>query len=94
VSDKPDLISTIEELAPAEIEEEVELAPRIATPPPERPSRLATVKERLLRLQADFTQLAPDLLNTTTVLYQFKDSVAWIKRRLRARQAKHRSQTQ
>jgi len=85
VSDKPETISTIEEPAPAEIEEEVEPTPRIVTPPPERPSRLATVEERLLRLQADFTQLAPDLLNTTTGLYQLKDSVGRIKRRLRAR---------
>jgi len=63
-------------------------------PPPEKPTRLATVEERLLRLQADFTQLAPDLLNTTTGLYQLKDSVGRIKQRLRARQARHRSQTQ
>ncbi|KAF6028766.1 hypothetical protein EB796_001303 [Bugula neritina] len=94
VSDKPEAISTMEEPAPTEIEEGVEPAPRIATPPPEGPSRLATVGERLLRLQADFTQLAPDLLNTTTGLYQLKDSVGRIKRRLRAHQAKHRSQTQ
>jgi len=63
-----------------------------ATPPPEGPTRLATVEERLLCIQADFIQLASDLLNTTTGLYQLKDSVGRIKRRLRARQARHRSQ--
>jgi len=47
------------------------------TPPPPGPSRLATVEERLLRLQAEFTQL---------------DSAGRLKRRLRARQARHRSQ--
>jgi len=57
------------------------------------PSRLATVEERLLRLQAEFTQLAPDLLSTTTGLYQLKDSVGHIKRRLRACQVRHRSQS-
>jgi len=63
------------------------------TPPPASPSRLATVEERLLRLQAEFTQLAPDLLDTTTDLYQLKDSVGRLKWRLRARQARHRSQS-
>jgi len=63
------------------------------TPPPPGPSRLATVEERLLRLQAEFTQLTPDLLSTTTGLYQLKDSVGQLKRRLRARQARHRSQS-
>jgi len=63
------------------------------TPPLSRPSRLATVEERLLRLQAEFTQLTPDLLSTTTGLYQLKDSVRRLKRRLRARQARHRSQS-
>jgi len=63
------------------------------TPPPAGPSGLTMVEERLLRLQAKFTQLAPDLLNTTTGLYQLKDSVGRIKRRLRARQAQHRSQS-
>jgi len=54
-------------------------------PPPPKPSRLATVEERLLRLQEEFTQLAPDLLSTTTGLYLLKDSVGRLKRRLRAR---------
>jgi len=63
------------------------------TLPPPGPSRLATVKERLLRLQAESTQLTPDLLSTTTGLYQLKDSVGRLKRRLRARQARHRSQS-
>jgi len=63
------------------------------TPPPPGPSRLATVEERLLRLQAEFTQLAPDLLRTTTGLYQLKYSVGPLKRRLRARQVRHRSQS-
>jgi len=94
VSDKPEAISITEEPAQAEIEEEVKSSPGSLPPPPEKPSRLATVEERLLWLQADFTQLAPDLLNTTTGLYQLKDSVGQIKRRLRARQAKHWSQTQ
>jgi len=48
-------------------------------PPPPGPSRLATVEERLLRLQADFTQLAPDLLSTTTGFYQLKDSMGRLK---------------
>jgi len=60
------------------------------TPPPNEPSQLATIEERLLRLQAEFTQLAPDLLSTTTGLYQLKDSVGRLKQRLRARQAWHR----
>jgi len=57
------------------------------SPPSPGPSRLATVEERLLRLQKEFTQLTPDLLSTTTGLYQLKDSVGRLKRRLRARQA-------
>ena len=60
-------------------------------PPP--PSRLATVEERLLKLQEEFTHLAPDLLSTTTGLYQLKDSVGRLNRRVRARQARHRSQS-
>jgi len=63
------------------------------TPTPPGPSRLATVEEPLLRLQAEFTQLTPDLLSTTTGLYQLKDSVGRLKRRLRAHQARHRSQS-
>jgi len=63
------------------------------TPPSPGTSRLAMVEGRLLRLQAEFTQLTPDLLNTTTGLYQLKDSVGRLKRRLRARQARHRSQS-
>jgi len=62
-------------------------------PPPPGPSRLTTVEERLLRLLAEFTQLTPDLLNTTTGLYQLKDSVGRLKWRLRARQARHSSQS-
>jgi len=92
VSSEPDLTPVPEE--PEGAEGEVMPVPRITTPPPEKPTRLATVEERLLRLQADFTHLAPDLLNTTTGLYQLKDSVGRIKRRLRARQAKYRSQNQ
>jgi len=61
-------------------------------PPQPGPSQLATVEERLLRLQEEFTQLAPDLFSTTTGLYQLKDSVGCLKRILRARQARHRSQ--
>jgi len=38
------------------------------SPPPPGPSRLATIEERLLRLQAEFTQLTPDLLSTATGL--------------------------
>jgi len=64
-----------------------------STCPPPPPSRLATVEERLLRLQEEFTHLAPDLLSTATGLYQLKDSVGRLKRRLRARQARHRSQS-
>jgi len=62
-------------------------------PPQPRPSRLATVKERQLRLQENITQLAPDLLSTTTGLYQLKDFVGRLERRLPARQARHRSQS-
>jgi len=62
-------------------------------PPPPKPSQLATVEERLLRLQEEFTKLTPDLLSATTGLYQLKDSVGRLKRRLRARQARHRSQS-
>jgi len=62
------------------------------TPAPMGPSRLAMVEERLLRLQAEFTQLAPDLLSATTGLYELKGSVGRLKRRLRARQARHRAQ--
>jgi len=62
-------------------------------PPPPKPSQLATVEERLLRLQEEFTHLAPDLLSTITGLYQLKNSVGRLKRRLRARQAGHRSQS-
>jgi len=63
------------------------------TPTPAGPSQLATVEERLLRLQGEFTQLAPDLLNTTTGLNQLKGSVGRLKRRLRARQVRHRAQS-
>ena len=76
------------------------LATNDATPPETEeskglppPSRLATVEERLLRIQEEFTHLAPDLLSTTTGLYQLTDSVGRLKRRLRARQARHRSQS-
>jgi len=62
------------------------------TPAPTGPSRLAMVEERLLRLQAEFTQLAPDLLSATTGLYELKGSVGRLKRRLRARQARYRAQ--
>jgi len=56
------------------------------------PSRLDVVEERLLRLQEECIQLAPDLLNATTGLYELKGSVGRLKRRLRARQARHRTQ--
>jgi len=92
VSNKPDPTPVPEQ--PEEAEGAVVSVPRTATPPPEKPNRLATVEERLLGLQADFTQLAPDLLNTTTGLYQLKDSVGRIKRRLCGRQVRHRSKTQ
>jgi len=64
-------------------------ATREPIPPPSGPSRLATIEEWLVWLQADFMQLAPDLLSTTTGLYQLKDSVERIKRRPRACQARH-----
>jgi len=67
-------------------DETVVSATRETTPPPSEPSPLATIEERL---QADLTQLAPDLLSMTTGLYQLKDSVGRIKRRLRACQARH-----
>jgi len=64
--------------------------PEEEAPTPARPNRLATVEERLLRLQEEFTQLAPDLLSTTMGLSELKGSVGCLKRRLRARQARHR----
>jgi len=63
------------------------------TPAPTGPNRLATAEERLLRLQEEFTQLAPDLLSTTMGLNELKGSVECLKRRLRARQARHRIQS-
>jgi len=62
-------------------------------PAPAGPNRLATIEERLLRLQEEFTQLAPDLLSTTMGLNELKGSVGRLKRRLRARQARHRFQS-
>jgi len=94
VSDKPEAVSVPDEPIHNEIEEEAESPPRALTPQPERPTRSATIEERLLRLQEDFTQLAPSLLTTTTGLCQLKDSVGGIKRRLRTRQAKYRSQAE
>jgi len=101
VSDRPQIVYTPEEFDYPE-EEEVFPPPtrrrtrypgsaplRRRTPSPD-PARLATVEERLFRLQAEFTQLATDLLSTTKGLYQIKGSVDRIKRKLRARQAKHR----
>jgi len=64
-------------------------SPEEATPTPTRPTRLATVEERLSRLQDELTQLAPDLLSTTMGLSELKGSVGRLKRRLRARQARH-----
>jgi len=100
VSDRPQIAYTPEEFSYPE-EGEVFPTPtkrrtrspspplrRRRTPSPD-PARLATVEERLLRLQAEFTQLAPDLLNTTTGLFQLKGSVGQIKRKLRTCQAKH-----
>jgi len=49
------------------------------TPPLPGPSRLATAEERLIRLQAEFAQLTPELLSATTGLYQLKDSVGRLK---------------
>jgi len=72
----------------------------VIDPPPEEevltpagPNRLATVEERLLRLQEEFTQLAPELLSTTMGLSELKGSVGHLKCRLRARQARHRIQS-
>jgi len=101
VSDRPPITYTPEETT---YPEEGEISPtpakrrtrspspplrRRRTPSPD-PVRLATVEERLLRLQEEFTQLAPDLLNTTTGLFQLKGSVCRMKRKLRTCQAKHR----
>ena len=72
---------------------EVKDPPEEEAPAPAGPNRLATVEERLLRLQEEFTQLAPDLLNTTMGLSELKGSVGRLKRRLRARQARHRIQS-
>jgi len=63
------------------------------TPAPTGPNRLATVEERLLQLQEEFTQLAPGLLSTTMGLSELKGSVGRLKRRLRARQARHQIQS-
>jgi len=60
---------------------------------PAGPNQLATVEERLLRLQKEFTQIAPDLLSTTMGLSELKDPVGRLKRRLRARQAQHQIQS-
>jgi len=57
------------------------------------PSRLDVVEERLLHLQEDCMQLAPDLLNATTGLHELKGSVGRLKQKLRARQARHRTQS-
>jgi len=67
--------------------------PEEEAPAPAGPNRLATVEERLLRLQEEFTQLAPDLLSTTMGLSELKGSVGRLKRRLRARQARHQIQS-
>lgn len=83
VSDKPEAMSMSEESPYCNsqtLEEEIEPPPKELTPRSERSSRLATVEERLLRLQTDFTQLAPSLLTTTTGLYQLKNSVGQIKK--------------
>jgi len=66
--------------------------PEEEAPAPAGPNRLATVEERLLRLQ-ESTQLAPDLLSTTMGLSELKGSVGRLKRRLRARQVRHRIQS-
>jgi len=70
---------------------EVTDPPEEETPVPAEPNRLATVEERLLRLQEEFTQLTPDLLSTTMGLSELKGSVGRLKRRPRARQARHRT---
>jgi len=83
VSDKPEAMSMSEESPDCNsqtLEEEVEPPPKELTPRPERSSRLATGEKRLLRLQTDFTQLAPSLLTATTGLYQLKNSVGQIKK--------------
>jgi len=90
VSDRPQIVYTPEELTYPDAKEETAPPPcKFLTPSPDR-TCLATVEEWLLRLQAEFTQLAPDLLNTTTGLYQLKGSVGKIKRKLRVCQTKHR----
>jgi len=73
--------------------QEVESTVPGETPVSTEPSRLDIVEERLHRLQEDCIQLAPDLLNATTGLYELKSSVFRLKRRLRARQARHRTQS-
>lgn len=92
VSDQPRDIPTIADSTHDTVEEEAESPPKVPRLRKEKPTRLTTVEERLLWLQSDFTQLAPSLLSTTTGLSQLKDSVGRIQRRLRARQAKSRSQ--
>jgi len=72
---------------------EVTDPPEEETPAPAGLNQLATVEERLLRLQEELTQLAPDLLSTTIGLNELKGSVRRLKRRLRARQARHRIQS-
>jgi len=80
-------------IGPANSPQEVESTVSGEDPVSAGPSRLDVVEERLLRLQEECIQLAPDLLNATTGLYESEGSVGRLKRRLRARQARHRTQS-
>jgi len=66
VSDKPEDVLTVDESTHDIMEEEAVSPPKAPVPRPERPTPLATIEEQLLRLQADFTQLAPSLIMTTS----------------------------
>jgi len=92
---KSPIVNTVAAIIPRPDNTPVEVSdpPEEETSAPAGPNRLATVEERLLRLQEEFTQLAPDLLSTTMGLSELKGSVGRLKRRLRARQARHRIQS-
>jgi len=92
---KSPMVKTVAAIIPRPDNTPIEVSdpPEEETPTLAGPNRLATVEERLLRLQEEFTQLAPDLLSTTMGLSELEGSVGRLKRRLRARQARHRIQS-
>ena len=87
----PSVTSATAEDTPADDRVTIPTTKEKTPPPPPGPSGLATVEDRLLWLQAEFTQLALNLVSAMTGVYQLKDSAGRLKRKLRARQARHRS---